>query len=611
MELLFVYVKKYQGLKDVQFNFSPQFVFSYLKDSGEITCVENDCWDINFWGNNSNIKNISGVIGQNGTGKTSLMRLILTSCIYEGISDAPENMIIIYRDNFNVKKVKCYHPASILVVKLPIFATKSKSPRFDKNTLIFHSNHFDAYDYRLDIAKSELAGMKNLSTAFLLQKDKETYLNRPMESVKFNYSLTLSLHRAMEMRRHVDFIRKYHKEDSLSWLKIPKYLRILPNKEEENWVNLHSSEFYSVSSVISTAFSELSKRVPAKNILYFIFFKASVYNLFNHVIASTGSSYFRVNEESINLMNEELNKMDDANENSIFDFFQSLSRKNVLGHVIHKNQKDLLGLFSIFKEAKVSIDKSCYIIDLTKRSISKFNSFFNGFFSEERITSFVDFELSHEEYTQTTPSSGELAMLNLFSRFTSIRKSELRNNLTILLDEIELALHPNWQKKFLNSIIMFFQKEFANRNIQIIISSHSPFIVSDLPVECLNFLNGRINSVEQTFCANIHSLFSDAFFLNDGLVGEFAKQKVSSLIIYLEAKDKGKSDIFSETTSRQLIDLIGEPILKEHLQSMWNREFLPELESRSKQDMVNEIEQLKLEIAKMRENGNSSDKNAN
>lgn len=594
MELLFIYIKESQGLKDVQFNFSPQYVFTYLKEKNEITCFENEYWDSSFWGDNTNIKNISGVVGQNGTGKTSLMRLILSSCIDEGISEDPENVIIIFRDNYNTKKLKCFHPASILIEKLPLFVAKSNSPRFNKNTFIFHSNHFDAFDYRLDISKNEFSGMQNLSTAYLLQKDKETYLNRPLDSVKFNYSLTLTLHRAMEMRRYVDFIRKYHKDESLMWLKIPIYLRILPNKEEESWVS-QSNEYHSISMEFIDTFFNLSKRIPSRNVLYFTYFKASFYNFLNHVLASYGSSPYRMGETAINIIIEKLNHMKDVDELSITGFYQELASKSIFSDLSNKTYSDLIGLFHMFKEAHVSSSNDCYILDLSKRSISSFNSFFNNYFSEDRITSFVDFELSHNKYIQTTPSSGELAMLNFFSRFSSMRKSQLKNNLTVLLDEIELALHPNWQKKFLSSVISFFQKEFRNRNIQIIISSHSPFIVSDLPVECLNFLNGRINTVKQTFCANIHTLFSDAFFLKDGLVGEFAQQKVKALTSYLKEEKEEVNSAFSKETSGLLINIIGEPVLKTHLQNMWHKKFGEESPEETIETLRKEIDQLKAE----------------
>ena len=44
----------------------------------------------------------------------------------------------------------------------------------------------------------------------------------------------------------------------------------------------------------------------------------------------------------------------------------------------------------------------------------------------------------------------------------------------LMIDEAENHLHPKWQKSFLNSILSIFP------NIQIIVTTHSPFIVSSI-----------------------------------------------------------------------------------------------------------------------------------
>ncbi|UNT70189.1 AAA family ATPase [Bacillus sp. N447-1] len=121
-------------------------------------------------------------------------------------------------------------------------------------------------------------------------------------------------------------------------------------------------------------------------------------------------------------------------------------------------------------------------------------------------------------------SSGETAMLNLYSRFYSlIKQSTFNPNVIILIDEGELYFHPQWQKRFLSSIISFLREIFYGHGVeslQIIMTSNSPFIVSDLPSSNVIFLK-RINEDSvviknlegqyKTFAANIHSLFSHSF----------------------------------------------------------------------------------------------------
>ncbi|XOB61760.1 AAA family ATPase [Campylobacterota bacterium DY0563] len=122
----------------------------------------------------------------------------------------------------------------------------------------------------------------------------------------------------------------------------------------------------------------------------------------------------------------------------------------------------------------------------------------------------------------------------LISIYHKLTKSE--NVFLLNFDEPELTLHPNWQKKYLNELLNLL-KQFKN-DIHLIITSHSPFILSDLPKENIIFLEkGKqvypFEDNQQTFGANIHTLLSHGFFMKDGLMGEFAKSKIDDVIKYL------------------------------------------------------------------------------
>lgn len=123
----------------------------------------------------------------------------------------------------------------------------------------------------------------------------------------------------------------------------------------------------------------------------------------------------------------------------------------------------------------------------------------------------------------------------------------------LLFDEIELYLHPMWQKRILNIILEFINIEKTENLLHIIIASHSPFLLSDLPKENVIFLkkdeNGNCKNVTQetnieTFGANIHTLLSHGFFMKDGLMGEFAKEKINDIInFHKEVEDNKNNEI--------------------------------------------------------------------
>jgi hypothetical protein len=86
------------------------------------------------------------------------------------------------------------------------------------------------------------------------------------------------------------------------------------------------------------------------------------------------------------------------------------------------------------------------------------------------------------------------------------------------------------------------------KKVHFIITSHSPFVLSDLPKENVIFLEkdektGYCKNVTketniETFGANIHTLLSHGFFMKDGLMGEFAKEKINKILTYLTRKVK-------------------------------------------------------------------------
>jgi len=85
-----------------------------------------------------------------------------------------------------------------------------------------------------------------------------------------------------------------------------------------------------------------------------------------------------------------------------------------------------------------------------------------------------------------------------------------------------------------------------------------------------------------TFGANIHTLLSDAFFMEDGLMGKYAKSKINKAIELLNKQ--GGLDKSSMKYCEEIISIIGEPILKKQLQRMLDSKRL------SKVDRIDEIE---------------------
>ena len=156
---------------------------------------------------------------------------------------------------------------------------------------------------------------------------------------------------------------------------------------------------------------------------------------------------------------------------------------------------------------------------------------------------------------------------------------------------------------------------FKEYNVHFIITSHSSFLLSDIPKQNIIFLDtykkedkevknkeqkignckvlnhGDALSKKQTFGANIHTLLTDSFFMEGGLMGEFAKQKINEIIENL--KDKEYTYTEKEKTNVLLtIESIGEPFLKSKLLDMYNRRFIDDHKIREQKRIDEQIRSL-------------------
>ena len=158
--------------------------------------------------------------------------------------------------------------------------------------------------------------------------------------------------------------------------------------------------------------------------------------------------------------------------------------------------------------------------------------------------------------------------------------SSIKDNLILCFDEPEISLHPMWQKEYLNRFINFIKT--LDKNIHLVFTSHSPFLLSDLPKQNVIFLEkdektGKCaNATEKmkdfnTFGANIHTLLSHGFFMKDGLMGEFAKEKINQ--VYNFIADNDTSFIKTKQEAQNIINLIGEPMLRKELQFLYDEKF--------------------------------------
>jgi hypothetical protein len=155
------------------------------------------------------------------------------------------------------------------------------------------------------------------------------------------------------------------------------------------------------------------------------------------------------------------------------------------------------------------------------------------------------------------------------------------NYLNIVLDEIELYYHPEWQRTYiydlLNSISRINKSNISFiKGLNISFLTHSPYILSDIPVSNVLKLDLGVPvsslNAPQTYGANIYDLLTDSFFLGKYYIGEKARLDIEKIINTLRStKDKIIEPYFSEKPqeTKKRIEIISEDFLRTKLLQMY------------------------------------------
>lgn len=153
-------------------------------------------------------------------------------------------------------------------------------------------------------------------------------------------------------------------------------------------------------------------------------------------------------------------------------------------------------------------------------------------------------------------------ILNLLSIQESYRVKYRRFNL--VFDEVEICFHPEYQRRFIDELLGYIRRMRLNvhATYNIIIATHSPFILSDIPqINILYLDDGKTckHKPKNPFVANISDILYESFFLSNGFVGEWARNKINKVL------QKGGPWEQLPEEDKMAIEEIGDEFLKKQL----------------------------------------------
>lgn len=551
MELVYVYIDKFKNLENQEINLSPLVTFSFKKENHKLILEYNkSVQPANFF--SENILNITGLIGGNGSGKTSILEYLMKEKAI-GL----KKHIFIYH-HVETGNYICYSyfditmkPDIVEIIKIYSDGEQAHSIKYEPNNLIIY---FSNFYHGLPIVNQRLqneSALYDISTDAIV--DRTTLSAKGVDQYYIN-----------EINRFVHFFGKYDSYlDNISFPS-PKFISLRINLFDLSNIEENDNRFGALP--VHKFISDLTNRareIKKDNGGHKYVFLVAVFVLLDDedIIPIFDDLYdppFPDVDTFVDYSNSELSS-------SIAHWFKDLHLTKDL--TADRILKLLNILDKIEKGSSFELQGKSFPVDDIKVLFEILQDF--------RFNRYYPFELTWSVEDGGEPikfSGGENTMISLFSRIYECNLQNTDNTILLLLDEPDISLHPNYQKKFLSYFISFLEEVYPSKKnqFQIIITSHSPFITSDLPNDNIQYLDKSTKNKQLTFAANIHDLLDNSYYMKDGFVGEFAKQQINNILSLLESNE----ELLEEKPHIEyVISRVGEPLIKKHLQFMFDKKF--------------------------------------
>jgi predicted ATP-binding protein involved in virulence len=657
MELLYLWINRsdHNCIKQQEFNFSPLYKFKVddLKNPRNLSCEKKNTINLfNSSVDNGKINNITAVVGSNGAGKTTILSFIANNNCFSKFNsglgyernDANEyeHHKSIYVFNENEKLIIYYNLEEKLTCNFDVLHKNvywNKENKIEqlcnvrKQLIIYLSNNSFVPELLLGYSKS----------------DKTYNINLHQRSM---YLVANNFYKAIFSKTSFDDIRE--NDDGFAWV-------IKENRDDRKFQELLDIQYYQYLS--ENKISDFAGNFKCEINIYF----ENIINLIESKYHDDFEILKASNEGCYNLSRQKPDKAPSESSKKYFDKiadFKNHYKFKEIEDVRRKNSTVVLyvnllfdmffneenfelstidfniSLYEQLKKLPLSEKYKAYLEDIKKiddilyscpmnkniienpddlacsyeKVIYKKNADFykhiRNIFKERK-----SFALRYIRVKNLEMSSGERAMQNMFSWLVLMPELDEimgmeRSNYTsklLLIDEIDLYAHPEWQRKIMSQLISTINKIEKEKPVQIVVSSHSPLILSDFPRQNIIYMNkseGKtvvVNSDnhKQSFGANIYTLLKEAFFLENGAVGEFAKKKIYE--VYEELKSKEHSDNYvgsNQNENQLIINMIGDEFVRNEIQRSFDKKYgkVPQPIIKEIPQNINELQRLKKQL---------------
>ncbi|MDT7828338.1 AAA family ATPase [Pricia sp. S334] len=595
----------------------------------------------------SKLLNVNAIVGQNGAGKSSIFDSIRRLFI-ENPYALPSNNIYLFFETATGNELKTV--SSIWDVDQETLSFVTRDDTFSINQersnskfkTIYYSPHFDyRYNPRFD-------NVDNYDISFdkVLQEDIRDLQNKTTAESSLNYSVNQELTFKNSLRQIAFLSSDLVSKDKIfkNLFDFPEFgearllingykvggewntprafrpaLKIIKEKLKKELDDWHLVRKFKSQSRVSNQI-EVNKYLLKRHILRDVLSVLErQMEKQNHYLSEGEFSYTTFTRDSNHL--DAYNSFLTFINNSKLKFGSDEIQPFLTIPISNLLEKLYSLIENISEEGKVetnvffvSNEQAAIILKYQREFLINVINYYSSFIKKSKkinkgslIDGFINYMPSRRRL-----SSGELALLNFYSRLYDFLFNRLggetksldeAENYILLLDEADLGFHPIWKKKFVNSmaktIPYFFSSLENSPTVQILFTTHDPLTLSDLPNKNIIYLRRNAITEEtevleysdsshpnKSFAANITDLLADSFFVEDGLLGDFAKEKINKTIDWLRNKD----DLNNSNYHKKIIQIIDEPIVQQKLSEMYSEKMEVDF---SKEILTQQIESLK------------------
>ena len=556
MKLIALVIKQYDELfKNQIFNFSDEYKVYFNFETNELKIDKNPDYIENFYG--ESIYNISPIVGINGTGKTTILNLIGTYSP-ENYKQDPDNQ---YFFLFEIGKQEDQVRFKVSSNNLSVATLQECCSQ------TFYRNQ----DGSFDCDPEYYDDTKNILYVNLQSKGGGIIHHGTTYNIR---SLAMFIHSYLWLsdRKIISSVLSCSLEIDPYGLKdysdsIPRGINAIGFLIYKSIHNIFDEEDEFIKKCLSAPLLAECKKYLKEDVFDY---EDSGFNLLLDVVKELNQN--EVKEEE-NKLKDETRKVKTDYVELIIDIVNIFREIRENGSLINNKSSSILLKYSntnrrLFEDLNNRLVQYTKSKELMRNLCYRLNENFNNY-----------------SLLKETPnyhmSTGEGNLIEIFSQLYSYLLMYEKNDedIILLVDELETGMHLEWSRRLIkiliNNLSEILEDEGKGREIQLIFTTHSPYMLSDIkPGNVImieknqetGYSEGKV--LQNTFAKNIQEIMKEN--LIDNIYGDFALAKIDSMIGILngeEVQEGNEEELLKE------IHLISEPILRNKLLEMYDKKY--------------------------------------